>query len=61
MSKPKQIDIVIFEYKGRYRMNIEVDDQRVPDERITREYNSPSDAITSARHAVNGFLKGEQQ
>lgn len=57
MSKPKQVDIVIFEYQGRYRMNIEVDDKRVPDERITRDYDSPGDAITSARHAVNAYLK----
>ena len=62
---PKEVIITIRESTavplGKYRLNVEVDGKRVPSERLMRTYDSPSDAITSARHAVNGFLKGERQ
>lgn len=56
-----QIVRAIGEQRTGYQMFIEVDGEQVHGDRTgKRPYDSVSDAITSARHAVNGFLKGER-
>lgn len=61
MKIPHVIDIVIFLHQDKYKLEVMIDDEALETERTTRPYDSPSDAITSARHAVNGYLKGEKQ
>jgi len=45
----------------RFCMTVEVDDREIIHDRTNRDYASPGDALTSARHLINEIQKGAKR
>lgn len=58
MTKIESISIRVFGDKtGKFKLSIQINDIPQRHERIERDYETPSDAITSARHTVKELTK----